>query len=559
MTDEAAVAAAIVDLLVRGGTVYDGLGSAGVVADVAIVGDRVVAIGPALEVTAVRVIDATGLAVAPGFIDPHTHSDVVPLMAEPQPFKLYQGVTTEIVGNCGNSAAPLVDEVAVEHHRPISSTTKAGVVSHPRTFGEYLDEIEAAGPTNHIASLVGHHTLRMSANGMAVGLEPGAIERMAELADEAFADGAIGFSTGLIYAPGSYANVDEVTAIARVASRWQRAYATHLRDEGSHLAEGMAEAIEVARRARVKLQISHCKVAGIQNHGTASFLLETIRAARAEGIEVFGDQYPYTTGETFLAALFPSAIQEGSRDRMLDRLSDPDERERWHAIALEAATPPEGGSPGSWHQTTPAGVTISMHIDPARQGRTLAELASSAGITPWQALCDAVLDDPASMMVYELMAESDVREILADPLIMIGSDNSIPVGLAHQRAWGCFPTVLGTYSRDLGVLALPEAIRKMTSATASQFGLVGRGTLLPGSIADVVVFDPATVGHAGGSPATPSARPEGISYVVLAGHVVVDGGEFTGERLGRVLRAGHPEPSAQGGSEQNNTEQKATA
>jgi N-acyl-D-amino-acid deacylase len=538
------------DLLIRGGTVYDGLGSPGVVADVAIRGDRVVAIGVDLAdagATAARVIDARDLAVAPGFIDPHTHSDVVPLMAEPQPFKLYQGVTTEIVGNCGNSAAPLVDEETVAIHRPISSTEKAGVASRPRTFGQYLDEIEAAGPTNHIASLVGHHTLRMSANGMDVELAGGAVERMAQLADEAFADGAIGFSTGLIYAPGSYAGVDEVTAIARVASRWQRPYATHMRDEGSRLAEGMAEALEVARRSRVRLQVSHCKVAGLQNHGTSEVLLETLRAARAVGVDVLGDQYPYTTGETFLAALLPSAIQGGGAGRMRERLADPAERERWHRLAVEAATPTEGGSPGSWHQTTPAGVMVSMHSDPALQGRTLAQIAADRGVSDWDALAETVSADPSSMMVYELMAEDDVRRILADPLIVIGSDNSIPVGLAHQRAWGCFPTVLGKYTRDLGILTVPEAVRKMTSATAAQFGLVGRGVLDIGAIADIAVFDPATVGHPDGSAATPSAKPIGIPYVVLAGHVVIDGGRFTGQRLGRVLRAGHPEPAGHRG------------
>jgi N-acyl-D-aspartate/D-glutamate deacylase len=537
------------DLLITGATVYDGLGGPGYVADVAITGDRVSAIGTGLAtgtglgVDAARVIEAGGLALAPGFIDPHTHSDMVPLMAEAQPFKLYQGVTTEIVGNCGNSAAPLVDETAVEHHRPISSSVKAGVTSHPRTFRDYLDEVEAAGPTNHIASLVGHHTLRMSANGMAVELADGALERMVELADEAFADGAIGFSTGLIYAPGSYGDIDEIATVARVAGRWQRPYATHMRDEGRGLDASLAESIEVARRARAHLQISHCKAAGMQNFGRSAELLAAIRDARAEGLVVAGDAYPYTTGETFLAALFPSAIQEGGPERMLERLTDPAERARWEAIAEAGSSPEPPPSPGSWHQTTPAGVVVSMHDDPAIQGRTLAECAAAFGLSSWDALCRVVLEDPASMMVYELMSEDDVRAIVADPNIVIGSDNSIPVGLAHQRAWGCFPTVLGRYSRDLGILSLPEAIRKMTSATAELFGLAGRGRIEVGAIADLVLFDPATVGHPGSSPATPSARPSGILYVMLAGHVVIDDGVFSGERRGRVLRAGHAEPA----------------
>jgi N-acyl-D-aspartate/D-glutamate deacylase len=537
--------AGAVDLLITGATVYDGLGSPGFVGDVAVVADRIVAVGPelglGLGLTGRRVIDGRGLAVAPGFIDPHTHSDVVPLMAEPQPFKLYQGVTTEVVGNCGNSAAPLVDEGTVRMHSPISSTAKAGVGSHPRSFADYLDEIESAGPTNNIASLVGHHTLRMSANGMEVELSDGALDRMVALAEEAFDAGAVGFSSGLIYAPGSYAHDNELKAVAAVAGRRGRPYATHMRDEGNRLAESLAESIGVARDAGVALQISHCKAAGRDNHGRSVELLQAIRDARDEGLAVAGDAYPYITGETFLAALLPSAMQAGASGDFAARLRDPGERARWRRIAVREVAPEEG-SPGSWHQTTPEGVIVSMHDDPQVQGVTVAGFAAAHGLDAWDALCELVLADPSSMMVYELMSQDDVDAIVTDPQIVIGSDNSIPVGLAHQRAWGCFPTVLARYCRERPLLSWPEAIRKMTSATADLFGLEGRGRVEAGAIADLVVFDPAMVGHPDGSPQNPSARPAGIRYVLLAGDVVVDDGQFSGFRLGRVLRAGHPEP-----------------
>jgi N-acyl-D-amino-acid deacylase len=531
-----------VDLILVGGTVFDGFGAEGVLADVAVVGDRVVAVGAriAAQLTATRTLDVTGLAVAPGFIDPHTHSDVVPLMKDPQPFKLFQGVTTEIVGNCGNSAAPLVDERTVEFHRPISSTVAAGVQSRPRTFAGYLDEIEAAGPTNHVASLVGHHTLRMSANGMDVPLGDGAQDLMDELADAAFADGAFGLSSGLIYAPGSYAHNDEITRLARVAYRWQRPYATHMRDEGNQLELSLKETLDVARHSGVRVQVSHAKAAGTANHGKSALLLDMLRAARLEGIDVLADQYPYTTGESFISSLLPAVVQEGGRDAMVERLRDPGQRLRWKARAEEGFSGTVGS--GSWHQTTAAGVMISMHKNDELRGSTIADVAVARDIPHWDALCDVIVEDPASMMVYQLMAESDVRTILADPLVAIGSDNSVPVGFAHQRGWGCFPTVLGTYTRDLGVLSLPEAIRKMTSLPARQFGLTGRGYLGVGAIADIAVFDPATVGHAG-SPRNPSVQPTGIPVVVLAGRVVVEGGIFSGERLGRVLRAGHAEPA----------------
>jgi len=529
-----------VDLVIRGGLVLDGFGAPAVPADVAISGDRIAAVGQDLPLRGRREIDAAGRYVAPGFIDPHTHSDVVPLMAEPQPFKLHQGVTTEIVGNCGNSAAPLVDERTVELHRPISSTVVAGVGSHPRDFAGYLDEIEAAGPTNHVASLVGHHTLRMSANGMDVALGEGALERMTRLADAAFAAGAYGLSTGLIYAPGSYADADEIAALARVAYRWQRPYATHMRDEGHGLAASVAETLDVARRAGVRVQISHCKAAGLPNHGRGPELLRLMHEGREAGVDVYGDQYPYTTGETFLGALLPAAMHEGGPAALVERLGDAGRRAEWLALAESGAH----GAPraGSWHQTTPDGIMISMHRDGSLQGETIAEVAAARGIPAWDALCEVVLADPAAMMVYRLMSEDDVRAIMADPLIAIGSDNSVPVGFAHQRGWGCFPTVLGTYVRDEGVLTVEEAVRKMTSLTARQFGLAGRGFLAEGAIADVVVFDLGTVGHAG-SPTEPWVRPAGVPYVVLAGAVAIDDGEFSGRRDGRVLRAGHPEPA----------------
>lgn len=531
---------ASVDILIHGGTVVDGFGAPGVVSDVAIVGDRIVGVGTRLRVHAARTIDADGLVVAPGFIDPHTHSDVVPFMADAQPFKLRQGVTTEIVGNCGNSAAPLVDERAVDLHRPISSTVVAGVGSHPRSFAEYLDELQTAGPTNHVASLVGHHTLRMSANGMDVELAPDALNRMREFAAAAFAAGAVGLSSGLIYAPGTYAEADELVALAQVAARWHRPYATHMRDEGFRLHASLAETLDVARRAGVRVQVSHVKAAGSPNHGRAGEFLDILRGARSDGIDVLGDQYPYTTGETFLGALLPGALHEGGPERLVERLLDRDARADWFARAESG----RDGVPatGAWHQTTPAGIIVSMHLDTTIPGTTLQEVADARGVSAWDALCDLVAADPAAMMVYQLQSEADMRMFLADPLIGVGSDNSVPVGLAHQRGWGCFPTVLGRYVRDEGVLTLEEAVRKMTSMTARQFGLVGRGFLGVGAIADVVVFDPSTIDHPG-SPVNPQARPTGVPHVFLAGHAAIDDGDFDGGRNGRVLRAGHREPA----------------
>jgi len=517
------------DLLIRGGDVHDGLGNPSRPADVAIDGDRIAAVGQDLG-DARRVVRADGLIVAPGFIDPHAHSDFVPLMDDPQPFKLLQGVTTEIVGNCGFSFAPLSEDSAAEARLSFGDLA-AGATIEPATFAEYLARVEAAGPTNHITALVGHNTLRLTANGTEVELADGALDKMRRLAAEAFAAGATGLSTGLIYIPGTYSDRDEVVALAEIAHRFDRPYTSHMRDEGPALEEALDEAIDIGRRARVRVQISHCKAAGSASHGKGRVLLDKLHAARLDGVDIRGDQYPYLAGGTFLNALFPAEAREGGIAAFQNRLRDAAEVERLRARALEAVDE----TSGLWGQTTPDGVLVTRHHDPVVTGRTLAQIAGDRD--PWLVACELVERDPAAMMVVTIMSEEDVRTIMSDPLIGVGSDNGIPEGLDHPRTWGCFPRFLGRYVRELGVVDWSEAIRKMTSATADQFRLTGRGWLGPGAIADVTAFDPTTVGH-DGTYEVPDVTPTGVPYVVLAGALVVDGGVFTGERLGRVIRAG---------------------
>lgn len=517
------------DLVLRGGTVHDGLGSPGVAADVAIASGRVVAVGTDPG-AAHRVIDVDGLVVAPGFLDPHSHSDMVPLLDRPQPFKLAQGVTTEIVGNCGFSFGPLdapAADVAGVLFRELSGEVKV----RPRDFADYLAAIEAAGPTNHIAAMVGHNTLRLTANGTEPQLRPGALAQMCRLADESFAAGAIGFSSGLIYPPGCFAETAEVVALARVAHRWNRPYSTHMRNEDATLAAALDEAVDIARRARVRLQVSHCKVAGRAQHGNATMLLDKLHAARLSGVDARGDLYPYLAGASFLGAVLPGAAHAGGPDRLRARLTDPAERAALRALAEDTSVTVNGGF---WRHVEPGDILVTKHATrPCAVGRTLAQTAN--GADAWTTLCDLLAEDPGASMVITMMAEDDMRAIMRDPLIGVGSDNGLPTEFGHPRTWGCFPRVLGEYVRELGVLSMPAAIRKMTSAIADQFGLAGRGFLGPGAVADVAVFDPATIGHAG-TYAAPDVPPTGVRYVLLAGAVVIDGGDFTRERRGRVLR-----------------------
>ncbi|PZF85712.1 N-acyl-D-amino-acid deacylase family protein [Jiangella anatolica] len=519
-------------LVLRGGTVFDGLGSPGVVADVVIADGvvRAVAPGAAAAETGARVGDCAGQYVAPGFVDAHSHSDTVPLMADAQPFKLLQGVTTEVAGNCGFSFAPL-DEASATVVDELYGELGCNLPATPGTFAGFLDRVERAGPTNHLAYLVGHHTLRLTANGAADELRPGAVEEMQRLAAEAFQAGAVGFSTGLIYPPGCFADRAELEAIARVAGAYGRTYATHMRDEGRFVEDAIDEAVAIARAGGVRLQISHCKAAGRAAHGKSAALLDRIERARLAGVDVMGDQYPYLAGGTVLLALLPNRAAEGGAAAMTARLSDPDYRPGLRKDAERGDT-----GDGMWANTTAAQVIVTGHRDPDVVGRTIADVAGQRGTDGFDTLCDLVVEDPAAMIVVEMMAEPDVRAIMASPLVGIGSDNGPPLGLQHPRTYGCFPRLLGAYVRDQNVLSWAEAIRKATSLTARQFGLAGRGVLLPGAQADVTVFDPQRIGHAG-TYTDPDVTPDGIETVVLGGRVVVDGGGFTGERAGRVLRA----------------------
>ncbi|MEV4250788.1 amidohydrolase family protein [Streptosporangium canum] len=491
------------DLVLRGGTVFDGFGTPGRMADVAVHDGRVARVGPGLAGR--RVINVEGLAVAPGFVDPHSHSDEVPFLAEAQPFKLYQGVTTEIAGNCGYSHGVL---------------------------GDYLDAAEAAGTTNNLAFLIGHNTLREAVAGLDRDLPEGGLERMLDLAGQAFAAGAFGFSSGLEYVPGAFAGIDELIALGHVARRWNGTYATHMRSESEGLADALDEAITVARAAGIRLQISHCKASGRAVHGASAELLGKLAAARRSGVDVRGDQYPYQAFNTSFAAVLPPEALEGSEEAMLARLRSPETRA---ALRKVAEDPARGTGAGFWRELHPDDVTVLIHRDPAIAGKSLADL----GGDPWNALCDLVIGDPEAEGVFHTMHADDVAQIMADPLVAIGSDSGPPVGPNHPRTFGTFPRFLGTFVREGGAVPMEEAIRKVTSASAAQFALADRGWLAPGAIADITVFDPETIGHAG-TYETPDVRPTGVRYVLLSGRPVVEASEFTGGRHGRILRHNRP-------------------
>jgi N-acyl-D-amino-acid deacylase len=489
------------DLVVRGGTVYDGSGAPGARADVGVRGDRITAVGAIVERGGSEV-DATGLAVTPGFIDVHSHDDFAVLLNPAMDFKVLQGVTSDVVGNCGSGVVPF--DAALRRfgrfHPGASPPEWDG-------FGGYLDRVSEAGPACNVAVLIGHGSLRAGAMGGAQRPPSGdEMRRMRGWVEEGMAAGAVGLSTGLIYEPGRYAHTEEVIDLVR-AQQGRGLYATHMRNEADALLESVREAMRIGEEGGVPVQISHHKASGRDNWGRVADSLALIEAARARGLDVTADQYPYTAGSTSLAAV----VQNGAFRR---------------------------DSPGGIGRLAADGVLIaSAPGHPAYEGQTLAALGARWG-TDVEATAARVIaeEGEACFVVVFSMDEADVRRVLVHPTTMIGSDGVPAAGSRpHPRLYGCFPRILGHYARDLGLLDLPTAIHKMTGMPAAKFGLADRGLVRPGAFADLVVFDPARIRDVA-TYDDPCRPPEGIRGVFVNGVAVARDGALTGSRGGRALR-----------------------
>jgi N-acyl-D-amino-acid deacylase len=527
----------MLDIKITGGQVIDGTGAPARRADVGLIGDRVTTVGDLAAEPAGRTIDASGRTVTPGFIDMHSHSDWRLWDNRRAESKIRQGVTTEVVGNCGFSPAPVSD--AFRHEmKGFALYLPAGMDFSWRTVGDYLARYERDGVAVNVVQLIGHGTLRLAAMGFA-RRPPTAQEQatMERLMDEAMADGAYGLATGLIYAPGSYAATEEIIGIARRAGGGRGFYASHIRGEGATLLDAVAEAIRVGREGGLPTQVSHVKAAGRPNWGKVADALALIDAARSEGHDVMGDVYPYTASSTSLRTLLPDWVLEGGIDAMVKRLGDP-------AVVARVRRELMGGG-----ETLLRGLEwsdIMVAYSPSRpdaQGRRIAEIAAAAKRDPLDAVIDLIVAEhgKGSMILFQL-DEADLRRALAHPHVMVGSDGSslvadgpLATGKPHPRSYGTFPRVLGRYARDERVLALPDAVWKMTGLPARRLGLSERGVLAPGAKADVVVFDAATVADRA-TYEDPHQYAAGIGHVLVNGRVVIADGEHTGALPGRVLR-----------------------
>jgi N-acyl-D-aspartate/D-glutamate deacylase len=528
------MAPAMLDVLIRSGSVIDGTGAPPRRADVAIAGDRIEAVEPLPRAEATRVIDAAGQVVTPGFVDMHSHADFVLPGLPTADSKVHQGFTLEVVGNCGASPAPLT---AARRQDVIDAT---GLAVPPlrwdwTTFRSYLEGLSREGLSVNVAPLVGHGTIRVVAMGASDARPtPEQLRDMQAEVGRAMAEGALGLSTGLIYAPGLFADTDEIVALARVAAEAGGLYASHIRGESDTLLTSIAEAIEVGRRAGLPVQISHLKAAGQANWPKMTQAIELIEAARAGGLDVTADMYPYPAGSTGLTALLPPWVHVGGRQPLLARLADPADRARIRAELDGAGLARDAG----WD-----GIVISGC--PARrayEGRTIAHIAAERGEPASEAVIEILLQSRGDAdMVLFMMSEDNVARGLARPWVMIGSDGEgrathgpYSAGKPHPRNYGTCPRFLGHYVRDQRLVPLEEAVRRMTSLPAGKLGLGDRGRLAPGARADVVVFDPATIADTA-TFADPHRYPRGIAWVLVNGRPVIAAGEHTGARPGRVL------------------------
>jgi len=518
-------------LLLRGGWVIDGTGGDRVRGDVAVRDGRIAAVGADLATDGARVIDATGMVVCPGFIDIHSHSDESVLVNSALESAVHQGVTLVVAGNCGGSSAPALGLAAEELEREIA---RLDLERTWTSFGEYADTIERNGSSINFCSFVGHGTLRLGVMGAeARAPSSGELATMRAVLASALADGAIGLSTGLIYPPSAYGTTEEIASLCEVVREYAGLYASHIRNEGDRLLEAVEENLEIGRRSGVRVQLSHHKASGQKNWGRVHESAALIERARADGVDVTADQYPYTASSTGLAVTIPNWVHEGGSRAMCERLRSRGVRARIRSEYVETGR--------AWDRI----VIARARHRPTWAGRSVAQLAAEAGQDALEWTCDALIEhDGAVDIVHHSMSEDDVRYVMAKHWVSIGSDSRanapygpLSSGKPHPRSYGTFPRVLGHYARDEAVITLEDAVRKMTSLAAGRLQLRERGLVRNGWWADLVLFDPERVSDTA-TYEDPHRYPVGIEHVLVNGELALEAGETTSGRHGRFLRLG---------------------
>ncbi len=526
--------AAAFDLIIKNGMIYDGSGKAPYKSDLGIRRGKITAIGDLSSASTQQTIDAAGLAVSPGFIDVHTHTDISLLIDPKAESKILQGVTTEIGGNCGDSVFPLQGEHAQKIKNELWQKYQLQVDWHD--LDGFYRRLRLQGIALNYTTIVGHGDLRASV----VGIEnrapsPEEMRQMQALLCTAVEQGALGLSTGLEYTPGSFATTEEIIELCKTVARYGGVYATHIRNEDVRVEEALEEALRIARESGVSLQISHLKASQKRNWHKTPLLLQTIQRAHQSGLDVHADRYPYIAYSTSLQLLFPLWARQGENEQFVQRLKDDIQWRKIRPFVEDKIT-----ALGSWNS-----VLITRVRSQERkklQGKSIAELAAMAKKDPFEYARELLIAENGEVGMCGFgMSEEDTEQILAFPLTMVGSDGEAisPEGIfgqstPHPRYYGTFPRYLGRYVRERKILSLEEAVHRITMLAAQKFGLKGRGHLAKGNYADVVIFDPETIiDHA--TFVNPHQFPTGIGYVVVNGKIVVAKGKHTGALAGEIL------------------------
>jgi N-acyl-D-aspartate/D-glutamate deacylase len=525
------------DILIKGATIVDGTGSKPWIGDAAIGDGRFVAIEGRVSGEARRVIAAQGMVLAPGFIDIHCHSDLSLFVNPDAEIKLRQGVTLEVLGNCGSSLAPLVnDSRALVQAENVSQMDSWNQPLDWSSYGEYVRALNNKGLAINVMGLVGHGTLRLAAMGQSdAPPDPEQMDCMKSLLGRSLDEGAAGMSTGLIYAPGCFADTPELVELAKVTGSRGGFYASHMRNEAEGIMAALDEIIRIGREGRIPVHVSHLKVAGTKNWHLREAVVNKLEAARADGIDITCDVYPYYHSCTTMLALLPPWSLEGGMDALIPRLRDPGQRKRiiedmksgiagWENMVYNSG----------WDRIAVS--SVQNRENKAAEGSSLAGIAAERQMDPFDLVLDLIqAENGAVSIITESMNEENMVHFLTLPFAMIGSDGSPSRGRPHPRLYGTFPRVIRRIVRELGALSLETAVHKMSGLTARRLGLQDAGIIRRGFKADAVIFDPLTFGDTA-TYDNPRNFPRGLLATIVNGSVAIDGENHTGARAGEFYK-----------------------
>jgi N-acyl-D-aspartate/D-glutamate deacylase len=532
-----------IDILIKNGFIVDGTGNPGYYSDIGISKEKIAIISKGMDEKVSKVIDATNHVVCPGFINTHSHSDDILLVNPKLRSNIHQGITTLVVGNCGTSWAPVTKEKKdlIERELKIALGGADFQIDYS-TFEEYLSKMEKIRCPANLAFLIGYAIIR-KVGGQGYDNRPPTpdeLERMKRLIREGMQAGALGLSTGLLYAPQSYANTEEIIELAKVVGEYDGVYASHIRNEGNEVIEAIKECIKIAEKAKCKGHISHHKIAGRINWGKSDETLKLIEEANLRGVDITFDQYPYNRGAASLSAALPPWVHEGGIIQMLDRIKDDKFRDKIKDDVLYGIKEWE-----NWISLMGFDKLYISSVNSEKwkkyEGYNISYIAEDKLVDPWEVFFDILIDSETDVSItIESMSEEDIRKIMVNKFQMFGTDCvAIPAsdafGKIHPRGFGTYPRVLNKYVKEEKILTLEDAIRRMTSFPASKFGFKKRGVIRENYWADMVIFNLNTVKDKA-TYENPHQYPEGIPYVIVNGMIVIDKGKQKNKKAGKILR-----------------------